>query len=1025
MRKLSLSVGYGRLTNLLMSVLSAAALAGAGTVRAARAAEAADTAPGTIRWRAAVDSQEIGTSPALGADGTVYVGTPSLYAPFSPAWGYFYALDGATGAKKWSFPMAGVSDAAALGTNGLLYVASRDGQLYALDSATGVKRWAFAAPANSAPAIGWDGTVYLSAGSPTQQVYAVNGATGLKRWAFPLGAYGDPDSSNPRMSPPAIGSDGTVYAAGIAGRIYGLDGASGAEKWEFATGGPVRCSPALGDDGNVYVGSEDGKVYALDGASGTLLWTFATGGKVISSPAVDRAGTVYVGSSDHRVYALEASTGDLKWTFTAGGEVISSPALAADGTVYFGSLEGYFYALDGATGRLKWDLPLPVGGGSPSIGDDGTVYVGEFALNGTAGLANAPWPKFRQGRENRGLGSETGSPALTGPARIVRQPVGGPVVAGGDVALTVVARGVPPLSYQWYRDGQPLANGRAARFGVTGFGPGNAGEYWVWVTNAEGQARSAAVTLSAGFRLTVTNHGAGRVTRAPEQEVYAAGAAVDLTAVPEGSRRFLGWSGDGSGTNARITVTVARDMAVAAGFEYLPGDPRWRWRANADSTLGGPALGTNGLLYLGSRDQNIYAVEAGTGQVKWTFRTGGAAGGAPALGPDGTVFAASWDNKLYALDGATGSKRWAFSMSSSQVPLSSPAVAADGTLYVSADLYLFAVDGATGTKKWEATIGMPLSGASPSVGRDGTVYVGAYGLDRIMRIFALNPATGVATWTFEDTGYAVSASPAIGFDGTVYVGQYQNQFYALDGASGQRQWSFATGSPLRSAALGWDNTVYVPASGGELYALDRTTGTRKWAYLRPGQGMTAPALAADGTLYVGGNRLRALDGATGAELWSFDAGSPIGAGPTLGPEGTVFALTQGGDVVAVAGSAPLAPTAWPKDHADLSNSGQARAARETPPAVVRPPAGGVVEAGRDTSVSVIAEGATPLRYQWYFQGQPLTNGLAAVLALPGFGTAQAGEYYVVVSNALERPRADPSGWRPALPSAWEPADRGR
>lgn len=66
-----------------------------------------------------------------------------------------------------------------------------------------------------------------------------------------------------------------------------------------------------------------------------------------------------------------------------------------------------------------------------------------------------------------------------------------------------------------------------------------------------------------------------------------------------------------------------------------------------------PALGSNGLLYIGSSGR-VYALDAATGSPRWEFATGGGGGSSPALGADGTVYFGSHDGNLYALRGASG-----------------------------------------------------------------------------------------------------------------------------------------------------------------------------------------------------------------------------------------------------------------------------------------------------------------------------------------------------------------------------------
>jgi hypothetical protein len=176
-----------------------------------------------------------------------------------------------------------------------VYVGSNDQKVYALDGATGAKKWEFLTGDRvySSPAIGSDGSVYV--GSVDRLIYALNGKTGAKKWQFQTEAS--------VFSSPAVGADGTVYV-GADKRVCALNGVTGVRKWEFLTTGWVDRSLAIGSDGTVYVGSSDQRVYALDGATGEKKWEFLTGGFVFSSPAIGADGTVYVGSDDQKIYAI-------------------------------------------------------------------------------------------------------------------------------------------------------------------------------------------------------------------------------------------------------------------------------------------------------------------------------------------------------------------------------------------------------------------------------------------------------------------------------------------------------------------------------------------------------------------------------------------------------------------------------------------------------------------------------------------------------------------------------------------------
>ena len=159
------------------------------------------------------------------------------------------------GVKLWEFETGGVLfSSPAIGTDGTVYVGSLDKKLYAIHGKTGVKLWEFATGGAlfSSPATGTNGTVYV--GSDDKKLYAIHSKAGVKLWEFV--------TRDGVRSSPAIGTDGTVYI-GLGRNLYAINGKTGVKLWEFATGGNVYSSPAIGSDGTVYVGSMDKKLYAF------------------------------------------------------------------------------------------------------------------------------------------------------------------------------------------------------------------------------------------------------------------------------------------------------------------------------------------------------------------------------------------------------------------------------------------------------------------------------------------------------------------------------------------------------------------------------------------------------------------------------------------------------------------------------------------------------------------------------------------------------------------------------------------
>jgi outer membrane protein assembly factor BamB len=347
---------------------------------------------GTKKWAFATESLIERSAPAIGADGTVYIGSGDQH---------LYAVN-ANGTLKWAFPASGdLESSPAIAADGTIYFASIDGDLYAVN-ANGTQKWVLSfgssgSSLESSPTIGPDGTIYLGISGPnTGFLFAVADTTcsgspcGTAKWGFGT-AFGRVASS------PAIGADGTIYFGSatdlLSGDLYALN-PDGTEKWEFTASG-VDSSPAIGADGTIYFGDNGGTLYAVTDTicneilCGKQKWAFGTRDRIISSPAIGADGTIYFGSANNTVYALtDGGSGIVtsKWSFIAGppnsaAEFTSSPAVSGDGTVYFGSADNNLYALN-PDGTEKWAFTTGAFvQSSPAIGPDGTVYIGSADTN--------------------------------------------------------------------------------------------------------------------------------------------------------------------------------------------------------------------------------------------------------------------------------------------------------------------------------------------------------------------------------------------------------------------------------------------------------------------------------------------------------------------------------------------------------------------------------------------------------------------------------------------------------------------
>lgn len=269
-----------------------------------------------------------------------------------------------------------------------------------------------------------------------------------------------------------------------------------------------------------------------------------------------------------------------------------------------------------------------------------------------------------------------------------------------------------------------------------------------------------------------------------------------------------------------------------------------------------PAVGNNNSIYVGSVDGNLYALNPRDGSLKWRYTTGHAILSSPAIGADGTIYVGSYDNKLYAIK-PDGSFKWSFTTGG--FIYSSPAIGVDGTIYFgSYDKYLYAVK-SDGSLRWKYLTGDFID-SSPAIGADGTVYVGSFDHN----LYAINAHDGSLKRTFT-TGDRIYSSPAIGADGTIYVGSYDGTLYAIDPVDVSLKWKCSTGSPIwySSPAVGADGTIYVGSSDGKVYAINPDNGSIRWALpIGDSISYSSPAIGPNGNIYIGSDdgRLYAIGG---------------------------------------------------------------------------------------------------------------------------------------------------------------------
>eukprot|EP00940_MAST-03C_sp_MAST-3C-sp2_P003540 g3540.t1 len=195
----------------------------------------------------------------------------------------------------------------AVGPDGVVYVGTTTGHLRALNVA-GQPLWTSKVGGLifSSPLIGADGTIYV--GSWDQHMYAFRSSDGLEKWRIrTLGAV----SSSVAMAPGDV--SGTLYVGSGDGHVYAISN-SGSVLWKRNLGSAIYGSPAIDDTGEtLYIGTYSGEVVAIrlrapyvSGEEGEVIWTTRLGEdrNVESSPMIGTDGTIYVADLSGHVTAV-------------------------------------------------------------------------------------------------------------------------------------------------------------------------------------------------------------------------------------------------------------------------------------------------------------------------------------------------------------------------------------------------------------------------------------------------------------------------------------------------------------------------------------------------------------------------------------------------------------------------------------------------------------------------------------------------------------------------------------------------
>jgi outer membrane protein assembly factor BamB len=349
-------------------------------------------------------------------------------------------------------------------------------------------------------------------------------------------------------------------------------------------------------------------------------------------------------------------------------------------------------------------------------------------------------------------------------------------------------------------------------------------------------------------------------------------------------------------------VPIYRGDAERTGVMPGPapdGVPEVLWRTQASGEVRtGIVVGAE-LVYAGSEDGFVTALDIETGAARWTFDTG-APEGSPFSVLDGDrLFVAGSDGHARALNALTGEVIWT---SPDELALSIAVVPGEDVLYVGGiDPYFVALSTDDGSMVWRSDLPSEPGGRSP-VYLNGTLYTGTGD----GQLLAQNGTDGSQLWATA-TGNAFVGSLA-SFDGLIIgPGGYDDVgglLFAIDAETGALLWTVEDQQGW-SPATGYGDLIIAQGQGGTWQGLSRTDGVLVWEFA-PDEPMEVGgpvSIVGDTAYLIGRNRvLYAIDARTGTHIWDVTLDGDMNYSPAV-TGGRIYVGTWFGGIYALGASA--------------------------------------------------------------------------------------------------------------------------
>jgi outer membrane protein assembly factor BamB len=423
------------------------------------------------------------------------------------------------------------------------------------------------------------------------------------------------------------------------------------------------------------------------------------------------------------LFALDLATGAPRWVRGGAGDTLGgsfgTPLAIGEGRIFVRANTNQLQALETRTGKTAWQVELPEAPASNTWWE-GTVHAGKFML-------------CQFDRRTWSFGGKNKLVTLTfrvqDGSRLNEQACDTAAGAARDLFFDAKEGflGPPPRprlgcnygsaagNIYFHRNGYYLENPKLSiddRMNPLHPYGGVRAACGVGVLPANGLAHVLPNGLACGcgaFHATLT------LEPGPPVETFAPGplpAAEAVSALPAAEAVPAG------AADWPTSMADAQRSGITRQNLSRPLVPAWDVRLPGELT---PCVAAGALVFLGSSDETIRALDAATGKVRWTFAAAGPVKNAPAYW-NGRIFTGCEDGWLYCLAAADGRLLWklrggpsarrqvAFERVISAWPLRHGVAVEDGTVYFSAGFlpgnrqFGYAADAQSGQVRWRTQI---------------------------------------------------------------------------------------------------------------------------------------------------------------------------------------------------------------------------------------------------------------------------------------------------------------------------------